>query len=104
MLDCNVSVDNKSNICIFVHDDVHYFLYTYVTLSHTCTSLPGANHKMELTKKELKEACRRDKLYTTPYLNDRLYLHYKVRRGARLKVRFQLWAFGPMHLTRLLYT
>ena len=34
----------------------------------------------ELTKQELKKVCLRDKLYTTPYLNDKLYLHYKGYR------------------------
>jgi hypothetical protein len=50
----------------------------------TCHSLvdnhrvyPRSSH-MDLTKEELKAACRRDKLYTTPNLNDKLYLHYKV--------------------------
>lgn len=38
---------------------------------------------MDLTKEELRAACKRDKLYTTPYLNDKLYLHYKVSRSGR---------------------
>jgi dynein assembly factor 1 len=33
---------------------------------------PGA-----MTKRALKELCRKDKLYGTPHLNDKLYLHYK---------------------------
>lgn len=32
---------------------------------------------MEMSKAKLKELCRKDGLYGTPYLNDRLYLHYK---------------------------
>ena len=32
---------------------------------------------MELTPKLLKEFCKKDNLYNTPHLNDRLYLHYK---------------------------
>jgi dynein assembly factor 1 len=32
---------------------------------------------MELTPKLLKEYCKKDILYSTPHLNDRLYLHYK---------------------------
>lgn len=33
----------------------------------------------DMTKKALRDLCRKDKLYGTPYLNDKLYLHYKVR-------------------------
>lgn len=32
---------------------------------------------MELTKEWLRKFCREQKLYTTPYLNDKLYLHFK---------------------------
>jgi len=32
---------------------------------------------MEMTKQKLKELCRKDGLYGTPYLNDKLYIHYK---------------------------
>jgi dynein assembly factor 1 len=32
---------------------------------------------MEMTAKKLKELCRKDSLYSTPYLNEKLYLHYK---------------------------
>merc|ERR1719376_1832379 len=31
----------------------------------------------KMTKKSLREICVKHKLYTTPYLNDTLYLHYK---------------------------
>jgi len=37
---------------------------------------PGA-----MTKRALKELCRKDKLYGTPHLNDKLYLHYKGFRA-----------------------
>jgi dynein assembly factor 1 len=36
---------------------------------------------MEMTKAKLKELCRKDSLYSTPYLNDKLYLHYKGFRS-----------------------
>lgn len=32
---------------------------------------------MEMTKQKLKELCRKDGLYNTASLNDKLYLHYK---------------------------
>ena len=32
---------------------------------------------IEMTKKFLRDLCKTDKLYTTPYINDRLYLHCK---------------------------
>ncbi|CAM9382840.1 unnamed protein product [Phaeothamnion confervicola] len=41
---------------------------------------------MDLTKAALKKACRENDLYTTPSLNDRLYLHYKgIRRIENLE-------------------
>lgn len=33
---------------------------------------------MELTEAYIKKECDRLKLYRTPHLNDKLYLHYKV--------------------------
>lgn len=33
---------------------------------------------MELTKADLKQMCKDDGLYSSPALNDKLYLHYKV--------------------------
>lgn len=36
---------------------------------------------MDLTKAALKKMCRDSGLYTSPALNDKLYLHYKVRDG-----------------------
>ena len=32
---------------------------------------------MQMTKPVLKKLCREGKLYSTPSLNDKLYLHYK---------------------------
>lgn len=34
---------------------------------------------MEMTKKALKDICKKTSGYGTAHLNDRLYLHYKVR-------------------------
>lgn len=36
---------------------------------------------MEMTKASLKALCRKDNLYGTPALNDKLYLHYKGFRA-----------------------
>lgn len=33
--------------------------------------------KMEMTKAKLRELARKDGLYSTPHLNDKLFLHYK---------------------------
>jgi hypothetical protein len=33
--------------------------------------------KMEMTKESLRRVCKEQKLYTTPAINDKLYLHYK---------------------------
>lgn len=38
--------------------------------------------KMDLTKAALKKMCRDSGLYSSPALNDKLYLHYKVRKGS----------------------
>lgn len=32
---------------------------------------------MEMTKKSLRQCCKDNDLYTTPYVNDKIYLHYK---------------------------
>jgi dynein assembly factor 1, axonemal len=32
---------------------------------------------MEMTKQFLKAQCKKDSLYSTPHINDKLYLHYK---------------------------
>lgn len=32
---------------------------------------------MEITPKVLKDICRKHDLYSTPELNDKIYLHYK---------------------------
>jgi hypothetical protein len=42
---------------------------------------------MEMTKASLREICKATQLYGTPYLNDKLYLHYKVG-GAMVSVAF----------------
>lgn len=36
---------------------------------------------MDMTPKLLKDYCKKDGLYSTPHLNDRLYLHYKGFRA-----------------------
>lgn len=37
----------------------------------------GGNAGTEMTKEYLRKLCREQDLYTTAYLNDKLYLHYK---------------------------
>jgi hypothetical protein len=41
------------------------------------TSFSSDSPAMQMTKPALKKLCRELKLYNTPEINDRLYLHYK---------------------------
>ena len=34
---------------------------------------------MDMTKEALREYCKKNKLYLTEELNDKMYLHYKAR-------------------------
>lgn len=42
--------------------------------------LEDMNKTPRMTKEFIKNHCRQHKLYCTPYLNDILYLHFKVSR------------------------
>ena len=40
---------------------------------------------MDMTRAELRATCKKLNLYGTAYLNDKLYLHYRVRAVARAR-------------------
>ena len=44
----------------------------------------------EMNEKVLKDLCRDLSLYSTPHINDKLYLHYKVKLHVRLKFQPQI--------------
>ena len=54
--------------------------------------------RMELTKQALTKICRDNGLYSSPALNDKLYLHYKV-----IKIEKQDGFFVLRGLARAMY-
>lgn len=64
----------------FLQNDIALSTFHAVPLASSYLHLCVAVHRsMELTKEGLKKMCRDSGLYSSPALNDKLYLHYKVR-------------------------
>lgn len=59
---------------------------------------------MDLTKEALKKMCRDNGLYSSPSLNDKLYLHYKVKQRSLDLGILLLIINTAVHRTILLYT
>ena len=60
-----------------MYSGTYVFLICTSVLVFICTSVRICIVRNRMTPQYIRKICRELKLYTTPYLNDVLYLHYK---------------------------
>lgn len=81
--DLRVSNEMKGGGVYIQRGRVDLRIFVFFCLPYICADTryaqgAGLVCAMDLTKAALKKMCRDSGLYTSPALNDKLYLHYKV--------------------------